>query len=224
MVLISLYCCQPNQPTIAEFGQKQPQHTPRPVSADQTYNEPNRNIWQQPETILKVIGPLNNKVVADVGAGFGFFTLKLLKSASKVIAIDIDPVSISFLDSLKVSLPQPYGNKLETRLASANNPFLRPQEVDALLLVNTYMYLENRPAYLLKLKQGLKPNGQILIVDFKDKHTSIGPPQQTRVAQGVAEQELIQAGFKIVQSDDTALDFQYFILATHDLGGPAPQK
>ncbi|MEY2904391.1 MAG: hypothetical protein RJA52_407 [Bacteroidota bacterium] len=178
------------------------------------YLNTNRGIWQKPDLIMELLGDLENKTVADIGAGSGFFTMKILPYAEKVIAIDIDPMFISILDSLKKeSLPESQQWRMETRLADPNRAPLNPGEVDVVLIVNTFMYIQDRVAYLKSLKENLKPGGKIVIIDFKKKITSVGPPKPIRLALDILEDELYEAGFDYIQTNDTYLDYQYIIIA-----------
>lgn len=178
------------------------------------YESTNRVIWQKKDMVLELLGDLDNKTVADIGAGTGFFTLPLVEKAKKVIAIDIDRRFISYLDSIKVlQLSEDMQPRLETRLATPNDPRLRAGEVDIIVIVNTFMYIEDQPAYLQKLKNALADNGRLLIIDFKRKRTPIGPPSDIRVPLHVVEDRLYAAGYRNITADDTSLDYQYILLA-----------
>ncbi len=178
------------------------------------YTHANRGIWQKPELIIDLLGSLSNKTVADIGAGSGFFAFRLAPLAKKVIAIDIDPRFIAYLDSVKVSnLPAGETGKLETRLATPSDPNLNPEEADIVIIVNTYMYIKDRVAYLRTLREGIAPEGTLLIVDFKKKRTPIGPPTEFRIPLFQVEEELYEAGFTTVETNDSALDYQYIILS-----------
>ena len=178
------------------------------------YNHANRGIWQKPELVIDLLGDLSDKTVADIGAGSGFFTFRLTPLAKKVIAIDIDPRFIAYLDSVKVHhLPGEGTTRLETRLATPSDPHLKPGEADVVVIVNTYMYLKDRVAYLRNLRQGIADGGVLLIVDFKKKRTPIGPPAEFRIPLFQAEEELHEAGYSSVETNDTALDYQYIILS-----------
>jgi ubiquinone/menaquinone biosynthesis C-methylase UbiE len=104
-------------------------------------------------------------------------------------------------------------NKFEARLAQADNPNLEDNEIDIAFIANTYPYISNRIQYLKKLRSKFKANGKIMIVDFKKKLTPIGPSQEERLAQSEVEQELIDAGYQLIISDDTTLQYQYIIVA-----------
>ncbi|MBK7936169.1 MAG: methyltransferase [Lewinellaceae bacterium] len=177
------------------------------------YESKDRGIWQKPELVISLLGNLEDKVVADIGAGTGYFTFRMVPKAKKVIGIDIDERSISFLDSVKVRLPERYRGRFESRLAKPDNPFLNPGEADAVVIVNTYGYIQNRIKYLKTLSKGVAPGGQLLIIDFKKNNLPIGPPDEFKVALSQVEKELITAGFTIEKIDKDALDYQYIILA-----------
>ena len=177
------------------------------------YESKDRGIWQKPDMVISLLGDLEGKTVADIGAGTGYFTFRLLPKAEKVIGIDIDKRFIQFLDSVKVRLPEDYQKRFESRLSKPDDPLLKPSEADAAIIVNTYGYIENRVRYLQTLSKGISPGGRLLIIDFKKNNLPIGPPDQFKVALSQVEQELLAAGFIIEKIDKDALDYQYIVLA-----------
>jgi SAM-dependent methyltransferase len=182
------------------------------------YENKDRGIWQKPNMVISLLGDLENKTVADIGAGTGYFTFRIVPKAKKVIGIDIDPRFISFLDSMKVRLPEIYKSRFEPRLAKANDPLLKPGEADAVVIVNTYGYIQNRVQYLRTLVKGISPGGRVLIIDFKKNNLPVGPADEFKVALSQVEKELLSAGFKIEKIDKDALDYQYIVIAS------APEK
>jgi len=178
------------------------------------YENKDRGIWQKPNMVISLLGNLDDKTVADIGAGTGYFTFRIVPKAKKVIGIDIDERFISFLDSMKVRLPETYRSRFEARLAKPNDPLLRPGEADAVVIVNTYGYIENRIQYLKTLIKGISPGGRLLIIDFKKNNIPVGPPDEYKVALNQVEKELLAAGFNIEKIDKDALDFQYIVIAS----------
>ena len=174
-----------------------------------------REIWQKPELVFQFLGGLKEKTVADIGAGTGFFTFRMVEAgAEKVIAIDVDPYYPHFLDSTKIRrLPPRLQDKLETRLTTPDDPGLKNEEVDVVVIVNTFMYIENHDTYLKVLKNGIKEGGKLLIIDFKKKRTDVGPPAKLRAPLYQVEDELYAAGYKNIITNDCALDFQYIVIA-----------
>ncbi len=184
------------------------------LGIQEDYVNTNRVIWQKPDMIIDLMGDLKNKTIADIGAGTGFFTLRLVPRAKKVIAIDIDQRFIDYLDSVKVlELPEHLQSRMETRLASPDNPNLKKGEADIAVIVNTFMYIKTPEAYLATLKEGLSKGGKVIIVDFKKKRTPLGPPSEIRMPVHVVEEALYAAGYTNVIANDTSLDYQYIITA-----------
>lgn len=181
------------------------------------YENTNRLDWQRPNLIIGLLGEdnLTGKVVADIGAGTGFFAKRLTPLAEKVIALDIDQSFLDFIDSTKVQeLTPEQHNRLETRLTPRDAPNLQPNEVDAVLIVNTFMYIDNKLAYLQKLKPTVRPGGRLVIVDFKRKRTPLGPrPREHRAPLYEVEDFLHEAGYKNIQAIDTELRHQYILIA-----------
>jgi SAM-dependent methyltransferase len=177
------------------------------------YESKQRAIWQKPDLVISQLGDLKGKTVADIGAGTGYFTFRLVPKADHVIGIDIDERFISFMDSIKVKLPEMYQTRFEARLTSPDQPGLRPGEADAVVIVNTYGYLSNRVSYLRKLSQGMSAGGELLIIDFKKNNLPVGPSEEFKLSVRQVESELREAGFEVEKIDVQSLDYQYIILA-----------
>jgi ubiquinone/menaquinone biosynthesis C-methylase UbiE len=209
LFFISIFSCRPNEP----FKQKNNDNQDNFKTLVKDYENENRVIWQKPDLVMNTIGNLENKVVADIGAGTGYFSFRMLPKAKKVIAIDIDKRFINFMDSIKSQLPESYRNQFESRLATVSDPKLKDEEANAVLIVNTYIYIENRVEYLKILKKGMAPNAKLIIIDFKKKNIPVGPPQEVKIAESQVEEELTNAGFENIQIDEKTLDYQYIVTA-----------
>ena len=61
-----------------------------------------RAIWQKPGLVIEKLGDISDKVIADIGAGTGYFSFRLAPRAKKVIAIEIDEALIKYIDSSKI--------------------------------------------------------------------------------------------------------------------------
>lgn len=223
LLAVTIFSCQ-DAPTI-QTGTKQPaaagnagnqqdnQATSPFSDLVPDYEENNRKNWQKPQEVINSLGPISNAVIADIGAGTGYFSLRLLPHAKQVIAVDIDNRMIDFLGQLKSDLDKEFGEKLEVRLATENDPNLKPGEIDIAFLSNTYTYIDDRIDYFRRLKSSFTPNGFLCIVDFKKKRIPVHPNQEDRMPLFEVENELIEAGYEILLTDDTTLPYQYIIEA-----------
>lgn len=178
------------------------------------FENKDRVIWQRPDKVIEFLGNLDNKVVADIGAGTGYFAFRLVPNAKRVIAIDIEPRFIEFMDNMKSKiLSANLLHKFETRLATFDDPNLKVGEVNHVIVVNTYHQIEGRPIYFGKLKTKMMKGGKLLIIDFKKADLPIGPPKNLKLDAAQVEAELRGAGFRHVRINDTTLDYQYIITA-----------
>ncbi|MBK7406649.1 MAG: class I SAM-dependent methyltransferase [Saprospirales bacterium] len=178
------------------------------------YESKDRVFWQKPDLVIDLLGDLSEKTVADIGAGSGYFARRMAYKAKHVIAIDINEQFIEFMDSIKlVELPTEIQDRFETRLATPRDSKLSNGEADVVIFVNTYIYIPNRVEYLSRLKEGVKPGGKIVIVDFKKKRMPIeNPPDELRLPLHQVENELEEAGYRWLASDDTSLNYQYIVI------------
>ena len=178
------------------------------------YESKDRVFWQKPDLVIDLLGDLSEKTVADIGAGSGYFARRMAHKAQHVIAIDINEQFIEFMDSIKlVELPSEIQDRFETRLATPQDSKLRNGEADVVIFVNTYIYIPNRVEYMSRLKEGVKPGGKIVIVDFKKKRMPIqNPPDELRLPLHQVEDELEEAGYRWLASDDTSLNYQYIVI------------
>lgn len=172
-----------------------------------------RENWQKPQMVISRLGDLSDKVVADIGAGTGYFTMRLARKAQRVIAIDIEQ---KFLDYIKRRLDKSSPRdhlQVETRLTQPDDPSLRESEADLVLLINTYSFISNRVDYFSKVQSGIRKGGRLVVVDFKKEPLPVGPPSEDKVRWQEVFMELDSAGFTDLQIDSTGLDYQYTVTA-----------
>jgi SAM-dependent methyltransferase len=214
LFLVLCQACKPEQPqpaSVLHAEREKITTIPEETQSEAPENR-DRAIWQKPSLVIDMLGDVSQKVIADLGAGSGYFSFKFAQKAQKVIAIDIDPKAVSYMDSIKHR--SPLKDKIETRLAIPSNPNLKPQEVDVIVVINTIAFLPDLPRYLQRLKAALKPGGKIMVIDYKMKKLPINaPPKRDRMYHDAIEDRLLEAGLTLVTSDDTSLDYQYVVVA-----------
>jgi len=172
------------------------------------FEDPEREKWQKPDLVIKKLGDIDGKKIADIGAGTGYFSRKLAQKGASIIALDVDDQFLNYIntrsqDSLDIT----------TRKVPFNSPQLDSAEVNAVIIVNTYHHIENRYEYFRDVWRGIKPGGQLIVVDFKKEKTPNGPPVEMRVGGFKVMRELQKAGFIKVVIDIQTLEYQYIIAA-----------
>jgi len=221
-LLISLIGCKSPQPEnlsddIQEDTLERPSTGQIPIEDfDQLIQEsedPDRVTWQNPEMVIAKMGDISNLVVADIGAGTGYFALRIVKKGGVVIGIDIDQKSIDYIEERKSELSPEVARRLTTRLTAPDDPGIKPDETDWVLIVNTYYIIDDRINYLKKVLDGVKKNGKIMIVDFKSGDMPVGPNDSIKVPVTKAISDIKSAGFRILEIDNSSLQYQYIIVA-----------
>lgn len=174
-----------------------------------------REVWQQPGYVVDAMGELEEKVVADIGAGRGFLVPYVAPYCDRMIAIEIDPKLVDYLqDTLRPAiLPANQQTRLEARLTTPESSGLKDEEADVILMVNTLSYIQQQQRYLTNLFPKLKEGGRIVIVDWKDQKTPYGPSLSQRISVPDLRKMLTEAGFKVIRADDGTLDYQYLLVA-----------
>ncbi len=213
--------CKEGNPSGSEEGNGQPNLNQEVVENDydekaMQYESADRVIWQKPDFVVHQLGDVEGKVVADLGAGTGYFSRRIAYKGARVIAIDIDPKAIRWMEEQKSRFPVELRDRLIIRQAEPDDPKLKDNEVDVVLLVNTYAYIPNRVDYFSRLQNALRPGGKIVIIDFKKKSTPFGPALEERIDQSDIEKELNEAGYRILSLDESSLEYQYIIKAQRD--------
>lgn len=170
-----------------------------------------RDEYQQPAKVLDYLGALDGKKVMDIGAGSGYFSVKLAARGAQVIAADVNQ---EFLDHIEKRIEEENLQQIECRKIPYDSPALEANEVDLVLIVNTYHHLEDRIAYFKKVKTGLKENGQLLVIDFFKKELPMGPSVDHKISREIVLEELQAAGFEIKEVLIDLLPYQYLIKAS----------
>lgn len=172
------------------------------------FDQPERDAWQKPEQIIDALTLPPNAVVADVGAGTGYFSVRIAKrlQEGKVFAADIEPDMVRYLGE---RAKRENLTNITPIQASAESPNL-PEPVDVMLFVDAYHHIGNRVAYFSKLAASLKADGRLVLVDFNMESPN-GPPKEHLVSLEKVTEELTAAGYKLVQTHDF-LPQQYFVV------------
>ena len=178
-----------------------------PARYAKSFDDPARDAWQMPSRVIDALALKPGMKVADIGAGTGYFSMRLAKSPGvSVFAVDIEP---KMIDYLKQRAAKEQITNVTPVLAAAASPNL-PQPVDVVLVVDTYHHLPNRPQYFRDLKQSLRPGGRVAIVDFR-KDAPEGPPVHFRFTPQQIQDEMTEAGYQLDASHDF-LPRQHFLV------------
>ena len=175
------------------------------------FERPERDEWQKPNEIIEALALKNGHVIADIGAGTGYFSRRFARAVApdgKVYAVDI---AADILGYLKDQAKKEEISNIETIVSREDDPMLPPNSVDLAFFCDTTHHIPNRANFYRKLSPGLKGHGRMAIVDYppdspQHPHT---PDELVPRSQVISEAE--EAGFKLV-SDFKFLPRHYFLV------------
>ncbi|HTR37379.1 MAG TPA: methyltransferase domain-containing protein [Bryobacteraceae bacterium] len=190
---------------VLTFGQEHAAHADHmehhfdPKASAKAFDDPSRDAWQMPDRVIATLNLKPGESVADIGAGTGYFTVRLAKSkaAPMVYAADIEPGMVNYIRdrAAKEGL-----HNVVPVLAAADTPNL-PKPVDLVLIVDTYHHIGDREVYFRQLAKSLKPGGRVAIIDFKPDSPE-GPPPQFRFPLEKFKTEMAAAGYTLADQYD----------------------
>jgi ubiquinone/menaquinone biosynthesis C-methylase UbiE len=189
----------------AAWGQVAHQH--HPPSSDEyarVLEDPSRDEWQKPHEVVMALDLKPTEVIADIGAGTGYFARRFAHHAGKVYAVDID-------EKLLAIASKDAPANLTTVLAAADDPRLPEHSIDTIFFCDVLHHIENHGAYYPKLARALKPGGRIVVIDFYPKPLPVGPPASMKLSDEAVIAEFRDAGFALVKRLDI-LPYQYFLI------------
>ena len=161
---------------------------------------PEREAEEAPDAALDAIGIDKSAVVADIGAGVGYFTWRLAARVGpegKVYAVDIQP---GMLDRLRQNMAERKLANYEAVLGAEDDPRLPAGRIDLALLVDVYHEFSQPQAMLRKIRASLTPGGRMVLLEYRkeDPQVPILPAHKMSVAEVKAEIE--PEGFKLEKS------------------------
>ena len=172
---------------------------------------PERAAWQKPGAVIRALGLRRGHVVADVGAGPGYFSLRLARAvgpSGHVYAVDPEPL---MLDVLRDRLTAARSRNVTPVLGRGDDPLLPARRCDVVLIVDTYHHFADGPAFLRRAAQALVPGGRLVNIDFVKRETPVGPPIGHRVAREDFLRDARHAGLALV-AEHHILPYQYFLV------------
>jgi ubiquinone/menaquinone biosynthesis C-methylase UbiE len=176
------------------------------------WNDPTRDQWQRPQEVIALLQITPGMVVADIGAGTGYFTPFLSQATGttgKVFALDVEPDMIRYL---KERQQKEQWDNVEVKEVKTNDPLLPNNATHRILIVNTWHHIWEREKYSATLFEALTSGGQLMIVDFT-KESQMGPKASERLTVEQVSKELQSAGLR-VEIMSEALPEQYIVVGT----------
>jgi ubiquinone/menaquinone biosynthesis C-methylase UbiE len=174
------------------------------------FDDPARDAWQHPDDVMRALELTTVMSVADIGAGTGYFTMRLARAVpeGQVIATDVEPDMVRYLTE---RAEREHVRNVTAVVSGADDPALAPASVDRVLIVDVWHHVNDRRRFATKLAAALRPGGAIAIVDFT-MAASHGPPREHRLTPDAIIADLAAAGLDAKVSP-IALPDQFIVVA-----------
>ena len=173
---------------------------------------PDRDAWQKPDQIMDVLAIADGSAVADIGAGAGWFTIRLARRVGPNGIVYAQDVQRQMLEAIRSRVAREGLRNVETRLGVGSAPNLPERALDALLVVDVYPEVEDRVTFLRNLAAALKPGGRLGIVNYKPGlgGPGPGPLEGVRVDSASVEGDALAAGLRVLARQE--LPYQYVLV------------
>jgi predicted methyltransferase len=172
---------------------------------------PDRAEWQQPDRIMDVLGIAEGSRVADLGAGSGWFTIRLARRVGPNGLVYAEDVQQAMIDAITRRVASEGLPNVRTILGTFEDPHL-PAGLAAVLLVDTYPQISSGVSFLAKVARALAPSGRLGVVDFTPGASGgPGPPHDERLDPQVIVRDATAAGLRLL-SRETFLRYQYLLV------------
>jgi ubiquinone/menaquinone biosynthesis C-methylase UbiE len=170
---------------------------------------PRRAKWQKPAAVVRALGLRRGQVVAEIGAGPGYFTPRLARAvgpSGHVYAVDPEA---AVLDVLRKRLKQAGVANVTPVLGRDDDPLLPAGRCDVAVIINAYHHMHGGSAFLRRLVRRLARGARVVNVDW-DENSEFGPPPKRRVPRARFLRDARRAGLRLV-AERAFLPHQYFL-------------
>jgi FkbM family methyltransferase len=172
-----------------------------------------RTTREKEEAPTKAIALLElapDTVVADIGAGSGYYSFRLarLLPKGKVVAVDIQPEMLAFLKAEAAKLGV---TNVQPHLGAVDDVRLPPASLDAALMVDAYHEFDHPAEMLASLRSALKPKGRIYLLEFRAEDEDVPIKPHHKMTEAQARKEFEASGFRFV-TNKPGLPWQHLLV------------
>lgn len=171
---------------------------------------PSREIEEQPSKVIEALNLQPNDIVADMGAGSGYFTFPIAQKVplGRVYAVDVQPEMLDIIDFLAKESPDlPVVPILGTEIS----PNLPQNTVDIALMVDTYHEFSHPREMMAEIVKALKSKGRVVLVEYRQENPFIGIKGLHKMAERQVKKEMEAVGLKWVTTEEFLPQQHYFV-------------
>jgi SAM-dependent methyltransferase len=172
---------------------------------------PEREDEEQPSKAIAALDIKPGQVVADVGAGSGYYTVRLAKRVGPTGRVFATDIQQEMLDLLTKRLARERVNNVELVLATDVDPRLPAGQLDLILMVDVYHELARPQDVLRRLRTALKPDGRLVLVEFRKESAWVPIREEHKMSVKEARMELEAEGYRFDRVIDV-LPWQHILV------------
>lgn len=172
---------------------------------------PDREAWQKPEQVMDALGVADGSVVADLGAGGGWFVVRLARRVGPRGVVYAEDVQREMIEAIERRTQREGLQNVRTVLGTLDDPKLPRGSLHAVLIVDVYHEVESRVELLRNVRDALAPSGRLGIIEYSKMGGGPGPAMDERIDEAVVVQDATAAGLRLI-SRETFLPFQYLLV------------
>ncbi|HUJ60331.1 MAG TPA: methyltransferase domain-containing protein [Kofleriaceae bacterium] len=204
MLLLALAACGTPAPAARDDGP--PRYAGRPIAPTMSYlgadwlDRPERAEREQPDRVIAALHVAPGATVADVGAGTGYFTVRLARAVGergKVYATDLQPEMLRLLAD---RLAREHVANVVLRKAGDRDAALPARCCDLVLLVDVYHELADPAAVMAGIRAALRAGGRVVLVEYRGEDPAVAIKPEHKMTLGQLRTELEAMGFSFVES------------------------
>lgn len=176
-------------------------------------DRPEREREEAPQKAIAALGIRPGQTVADIGAGSGYYTVRLADAVGptgRVYATDIQP---EMLELLRKRIGAGRGGAIEVVLGTATESRLPDGAIDVALMVDVYHELAAPQVFLRSVKRALRPDGRLVLIEFRKESAWVPIREEHKMSVQEARVELEAEGYVLERVIDV-LPWQHILVFT----------
>jgi cyclopropane fatty-acyl-phospholipid synthase-like methyltransferase len=181
-----------------------------PAAYIKALEDPARDAYQKPNEVIDALELKPGEIIADIGSGSGYFTLRMAHHVGKTGHVYGVDVNADMVRHLNQRIRDGGLLNASTILARPDDPLL-PRAVDRFVIVDVWHHIDDQAKYLALMKEHLRPGGQVVMIDFHKRDLPVGPPPAMKISREDLIAQMQAHGFTMAR-EHTFLPYQYFMV------------
>ena len=168
--------------------------------------------WQDTEEIMDRLHLGAGDIVADIGAGSGFFTIPFSSRVGEKGLVYAEEIQIEMINYISRKVEEQELKNIRVIFGKPEDPSLLDNFFNLVFLANTYHELEKPFLMLENIKKDMRHSGRLAIIDWDPaKQSPFGPPIEAKVPESTIIKEVERSGFELIEKHNF-MPYHYFLV------------